>query len=323
MGRFEDSLSRNGLPDLRAARVSTLQVNVGKYCNQTCRHCHVDAGPHRRAEQMSEETARLVIDVLARHSSLETLDITGGAPELNANFRFLVREARALRRQVIDRCNLTVMYQDGLRDLPQFLAEHRVHVIASLPCYLEENVDRQRGKGVFAASIAALKALNAVGYGDEARGLQLDLVFNPQGPSLPPPQAALEADYKRELGKHGIVFNHLLTITNMPIARFKQDLLLSGKLERYVELLETKFNPVAVADVMCRTLLSVSWDGRLFDCDFNQMLELPLAERSLAHLRDFDLAALEQRRIRTAEHCLGCTAGAGSSCSGALLAGAK
>ena len=323
MARFDDCLTRSGHADLRAERISTLQVNVGKFCNQTCRHCHVDAGPHRIAEQMTHETARQVVDVLARHPSIETLDITGGAPELNPEFRYLVREAATLKRHVIDRCNLTVLFQDGQRELPQFLAAHRVHVIASLPCYSEENVDRQRGKGVFASSIAALKALNALGYGAENSGLTLDLVFNPQGPSLPPPQAALAADYKRELAKLGVRFNSLLTITNMAIARFKLDLEHSGKLGKYVELLESKFNPASVDDVMCRTLISVSWDGRLFDCDFNQMLELPLAEKSSAHIRDFDLAALQQRKIRTAEHCLGCTAGAGSSCSGALLTGAR
>ena len=319
MSRFQSCLTRHGQSELRAERLATLQVNVGKYCNQTCRHCHVDAGPHRIAEQMSAETAQLVVAVLRNNPSLETLDITGGAPELNPSFRYLVREATALGRKVIDRCNLTVMYQENQRDLPRFLAEHRVHVIASMPCYLEENVDRQRGKGVFSQIIAALLELNAAGYGQPATGLQLDLVFNPQGATLPPPQAALEADYRRELrARYGVEFNRLLTITNMPIARFKLDLQHTGNLRPYMDLLEAEFNPAASAAVMCRTLISVSWDGRLFDCDFNQMLDLPLKERSIGHLREFDLAKLEQRRIAVGDHCLGCTAGTGSSCAGAL-----
>ena len=316
--RFSDCLARSGIESLRASRIATLQVNVGKFCNQTCRHCHVDAGPHRVAEQMTRETAELVVGVLRRYPSLETLDITGGAPELNAQFRYLVTEARALGRAVIDRCNLTVLALEAHAGLAPFLAQQRVHIIASMPCYLEENVDKQRGKGVFAKSIAVLKELNALGYGRDA-ALPLDLMFNPLGATLPLPQAALEQDYKRELhARHGIVFNRLLTITNMPISRFREDLESSGKLGGYMELLEAKFNPAATGEVMCRTLISVGWDGRLFDCDFNQMLELPLDRAQARHIRDFDLDALRMRRIRTGDHCLGCTAGAGSSCAGAL-----
>jgi radical SAM/Cys-rich protein len=316
--RFDDCLARSNIESLRAVRIGTLQINVGKFCNQTCRHCHVDAGPHRVAEQMTHETAESIIGVLRRYPELATLDITGGAPELNAEFRYLVTEARALGRSVIDRCNLTVLALEAHADLAPFLAQHRVHIIASLPCYLEENVDKQRGSGVFAKSIAVLRQLNALGYGRD-ENLPLDLVFNPQGAGLPPPQAALEQDYKRELrARHGIEFNRLLTITNMPIARFRDDLAASGKLDGYMELLETKFNPAAAGDVMCRSLISVGWDGRLFDCDFNQMLELPLESMQARHIRDFDLNALRQRRIRTGDHCLGCTAGAGSSCAGAL-----
>jgi radical SAM/Cys-rich protein len=267
---------------------------------------------------MTHATAELVVAALRRYPELTTVDITGGAPELNAEFRYLVTQARMLGREVIDRCNLTVLALEAHADLPQFLAEQRVHVIASLPCYLEQNVDQQRGRGVFAKSIEVLKALNARGYGRDA-ALQLDLVYNPLGPSLPPPQAALEQDYKRELqARYGVVFNRLLTITNMPISRFREDLAASGKLDGYMDLLEARFNPAAAADVMCRSLISVGWDGRLYDCDFNQMLEISLENGQRQHVRDFDLHALQQRRIRTGEHCLGCTAGAGSSCGGAL-----
>ena len=315
--RFEQCLDQYaGVNSLSAKRITTLQVNVGKFCNQTCRHCHVDAGPHRVAEQMTHETATQVIAILRRHPSLTTLDITGGAPELNAQFRFLITEARALGRGVIDRCNLTTLALPAYSDLPEFLAEQRVHIVASLPCYLEENVDRQRGKGVYAASITVLQRLNQLGYGRETH-LPLDLVYNPIGAHLPPPQAALEQDYKRELlTRFGIQFNQLIAITNMPISRFRQDLEGSGKLAGYVNLLEQQFNAAAVDDLMCRTLISVSWDGRLFDCDFNQMLEMPIANART--IWNFDLDEFERRRICTGDHCLGCTAGAGSSCSGAL-----
>jgi radical SAM/Cys-rich protein len=316
--RFDEKLSQIGLQPLRANGVTTLQVNVGKYCNQTCRHCHVDAGPHRQ-EIMSASTAEKIIGILGRYPEIEILDITGGAPELHAPFRYLVREARALNRQVIDRSNLTVLFVEGQEDLATFLASHGVRIIASLPCYLESNVNKQRGSGVFQQSIEAIRKLNDLGYG--STGLELDLVYNPLGPALPPDQANLEADYKRELyARFGIRFNRLFTLTNMPIARFKQDLLQQGRMDEYMSTLANNFNPVSVDELMCRSLVSISWDGRVFDCDFNQMLEMPVGAAGSAHIDNFDMEALKKRRIRTAEHCFGCTAGAGSSCTGALTA---
>jgi radical SAM/Cys-rich protein len=315
---FQNAISAHGIAELRPRQIHTLQVNVGKYCNQTCRHCHVDAGP-QRTEIMSAEVAAHVISALKRYPQLETLDITGGAPELHAPFRMLVREARALGRQVIDRCNLTVLFVPGQEDLADFLAKNRVQIIASLPCYLEENVDQQRGSGVFQQSIAALKKLNEHGYGKNGSGLELNLIFNPLGPSLPPPQLELEHDYKAQLfDRHRIVFNQLFTLTNMPIARFERDLMLSGSLQNYMDLLLQKFNPAAIGGLMCRSMISVGWDGVLYDCDFNQMLGLPVDVEHCRHIADFDLHALQQRHIRTEKHCFGCSAGAGSSCGGAL-----
>lgn len=319
---FEKMLAAHNLHPLRARRVETLQVNVGKVCNQTCRHCHVDAGPHR-TESMTRETAAQCLRVLREHASIATLDITGGAPELNPNFRWMAAEARAMGRRVIDRCNLTVFFVEGQRDLPQFLAEQRIEVIASLPCYTAENVDKQRGAGVFDASIEALRMLNGLGYGRDESGLVLNLVYNPLGPSLPPPQAKLESDYKHALAdQFGIVFNNLFTITNMPINRFKTDLEAHGQFDTYMRKLEAAFNPAAANEVMCRDLISVGWDGRLYDCDFNQMLEMGLDAPGDASYKmtiaDFDLARLSARAICTGAHCLGCTAGAGSSCGGAL-----
>ncbi len=314
---FAEKLHQIGQAPLGAAHVETLQINVGKFCNQTCRHCHVDAGPTRK-EIMTRETAEAVVDVLRRHP-ISTLDITGGAPELNPNFNYLVEQARALGRHVIDRCNLTVFYEEGQGTLPEFLARHQVEIIASLPCYTEENVDKQRGKGVFSKSIKALRWLNCLGYGQPESGLTLNLVYNPLGPSLPPPQAALEEAYRTEFRKNfAIEFNHLFTITNMPISRFLKDLERRGERERYMELLGEKFNPATVEGVMCRSMVSVGWDGMLYDCDFNQMLELPLASGLPQNIHDFDLFLLERRRIRTADHCYGCTAGSGSSCTGAI-----
>ena len=317
---FDDSMAEAGLGPLVASAVRTLQVNLGKLCNQACRHCHVDAGPDRR-EAMTRET---ILDCLAAldRGRIPTLDITGGAPEMNPHFRWLVAEARALGTHVIDRCNLTILLAPGFEDLPEFLAGHEVEVIASLPCYLAENADKQRGDGVFDRSIEALRRLNALGYGDPAGRLKLGLVFNPAGPSLPPDQSKLEATYRRELrDRYGVAFSNLYTITNMPISRFLEDLAAEGKLDRYLELLVSAFNPSAVDGLMCRTTLSVGWDGRLFDCDFNQMLGLGLAPGAPAHIRDFDPARLAGRPITTAEHCHGCTAGAGSSCGGAIAAG--
>jgi radical SAM/Cys-rich protein len=315
---FEQTLTRTGLTPLRADGIQVLQVNVGKLCNQTCRHCHVDAGPERR-EVMSRETMLLCLDVLSR-ADIATLDITGGAPEMNPHFRWLVAEARKQGRHVIDRCNLTILLAPGYDDVPEFLAEKRVEIVASLPCYSPENTDAQRGDGVFDKSIAALRRLNALGYGRTDSGLILTLVYNPLGPNLPPPQAGLEAAYRRELAnRYGIVFNRLYTITNMPISRFLEDLTRAGRHEEYLAKLIAAYNPEAVEGVMCRTTLSVGWDGRLYDCDFNQMLELDLAAGLPRHIRDFDAAALSRRAIVTAPHCYGCTAGSGSGCQGAIV----
>ncbi len=315
---FDRTLAGHGSSPLRALRLDTLQVNVGKLCNQTCVHCHVDAGPSR-TEIMTRETVETVLDVIRRHPELRTVDITGGAPELNPHFDDLVSHCRALGRHVMDRCNLTVFFVRDKQYLPQFLADHQVEIVASLPCYLEENVDQQRGKGVYNRSIEALRLLNAAGYGMDGSGLTLNLVYNPLGPKLPPPQAGLEADYKEELAKRfGISFNRLYTITNMPINRFLQDLHQSGQYDTYMETLVTSFNPASVDGLMCRNLISVNWDGRLSDCDFNQMLDLPVEEAVPQTIFDFDLGRLAHRRVVTGMHCYGCTAGAGSSCGGAL-----
>ncbi len=316
---FAQALAESGLPPLRAVDIRILQVNVGKLCNQTCHHCHVDAGPDRR-EIMSRQTMRECLDVLAA-SDIPTLDITGGAPEMNPHFRWLVAEASRLGRRTIDRCNLTILLAPGYDDLPAFLAAHRVEVVASLPCYLAENTDAQRGSGAFDKSIAALRLLNAVGYGRPDSDLVLTLVYNPVGPSLPPPQADLETAYRRELqARYRVVFNRLYTITNMPISRFLNDLLQQGQYQRYMEKLVEAYNPAAAENVMCKTTLSVGWDGRLYDCDFNQMLDLPLTSGLPQHIRDFDRERLKQRSIVTGQHCYGCTAGSGSSCQGAVLA---
>ena len=318
---FEQALSERGLTPLRATSVDVLQVNLGKLCNQTCRHCHVDAGPDRR-EIMSRKTVDHCLDVL-RQSDIPTIDITGGAPELNPHFRYLVGEARKLGRRVIDRSNLTILLAPRHEDLPEFLAEHGVEIVASLPCYLEANCDRQRGEGVFQNSIEALRRLNALGYGVRDNGLSLTLVYNPVGPSLPPKQNELEADYRRELAaRYGIQFTRLYTITNMPISRFLDDLLRSGQYESYLQKLVNAFNPATVEGLMCRTTLSVDWQGRLFDCDFNQMLELGVAPGLPRHIRDFDPRQLAARRIITGRHCFGCMAGAGSSCQGTIATAA-
>jgi radical SAM/Cys-rich protein len=315
---FERVLAESGCTPLRSTSISVLQVNVGKLCNQTCRHCHVDAGPERR-EVMSRETMAVCLDVLDR-ADIPTLDVTGGAPEMNPHFRWLVTEARRLGRHVIDRCNLTILLAPGYDDLPEFLAEQGVEVVASLPCYLPENTNAQRGDGVFEKSIVALRRLNALGYGAPNSGLLLTLVYNPLGPTLPPPQAGLEAAYRRELaGRHGLVFNHLYTITNMPISRFLDDLVRSGRYDEYMDRLVATYNPAAVAGVMCRTTLSVGWDGRLYDCDFNQMLDLDLAPGLPPYIGDFDLVSLAGRPIVTGRHCFGCTASSGSGCQGAIV----
>jgi radical SAM/Cys-rich protein len=315
---FAAMLAKRGLEPLRAIGLQVLQINVGKVCNQTCRHCHVDAGPDRR-EVMSRETVRACLDVLAR-TEIPIVDITGGAPEMNPHFRELVSAARHLGRHVIDRCNLTILSAPGFQDLPEFLAANQVEIVASLPCYLEQNTDAQRGDGVFAKSIAGLKRLNALGYGRPETGRLLNLVYNPLGPALPPAQEKLEAAYHRELeARYGVAFNRLYTITNMPISRFLDDLLQSGQYEAYMQKLVDAFNPAAAAGVMCRTTLSVDWEGRLFDCDFNQMLELEVGPGLPRNIRDFDFVPLVERPIITGQHCYGCTAGGGSSCQGTIV----
>jgi len=314
---FDGTLKSAGLEPLSRQSVTTVQVNVGKVCNQACQHCHVDAGP-LRTESMSAETARRVIELVQASPGVETVDVTGGAPELNPNFRCLVEESRRGGRHVIDRCNLTVLFEPGQQDLGQFLVQNRAEIIASLPCYTRDNVDRQRGRGAFDKSIAALRILNSLGYGVES-SLRLNLVYNPLGPSLPPPQAALEADYKRRLREdYGIEFHSLYTLTNMPINRFADSLVRIGKSDSYQDLLEHSFNPSTVASVMCRSLLSIGWNGALYDCDFNQMLEIAAGGHpTVWDIRSFD--ELAGARIRTGHHCFGCTAGAGSSCGGSLL----
>jgi radical SAM/Cys-rich protein len=315
--RFSAVLRDHSLAPLRRDKITTLQVNLGKLCNQACHHCHVEAGP-KRTEIMPRHVAERVIELLERNPGVTRVDLTGGAPELNPHFRWLVAEARRLGRAVIDRCNLTVLFEPGMDDLAEFLAANAVRVVASLPCYTAENVEKQRGHGVFRKSIEGLELLNALGYG-RASGLPLDLVYNPIGPFLPPAQEKLEAKYKEELSRlFDIEFNALLTITNMPIRRFAHALERSGQHEAYMGLLVNHFNPSTVGELMCRSLISVGWDGRLFDCDFNQMLELPLGagERTVWDIDRLD--AVAGARITVASHCLGCTAGAGSSCSGAL-----
>ncbi len=317
---FSSRACHTGGP-LRRARIESLQINLGKLCNQACLHCHVDAGP-KRTEIMGRATVDLALD-LVRAADVHTVDITGGAPELNPSFRYVVKTLRDEGRQVIDRCNLTVLFESGQEDLAEFLALMGVEIIASLPCYSEENVTKQRGQGVYDKSIRALRILNALGYGQDDSGLMLNLIYNPAGPHLPPPQQQLEADYKRELGTHfGLVFNQLYTITNMPIARFAHSLERDRQLDAYLRLLADAFNPATVESLMCRSQVSVSWDGFMYDCDFNQMLNLTLGQTEPLRLgeqsADELVRALERRAIVVGSHCYGCTAGAGSSCGGAL-----
>ena len=314
---FERRLAQAGLLPLHATGITVLQINVGKLCNQTCRHCHVDAGPDR-TESMSRDTAELCIRALAQ-TDIPLVDLTGGAPELNRNFRWLVEQARALGRHVMDRCNLSVLLLPSQADLGEFLAEHHVEIVASLPYYRASQTDAQRGTGVFEKSLDALRLLNGLGYGKPGSGLNLTLVHNPVGAFLPPRQDAIEAQFRNELRtRHGVEFNRLYTITNMPVSRFLEFLIESGNYDGYMERLANAFNPAAAAGVMCRYTLSVGWDGRLYDCDFNQMLDTTVAEDVPSHIRDFNLEQLHQRRIVTGNHCYGCAAGAGSSCGGAV-----
>ncbi len=316
---FAEFLRGRGLPPLVRGRVRTLQVNLGRLCNLACHHCHVEAGPTRK-EIMPRRVAERVLALLEASPHAETLDLTGGAPEMNPNFEFLVSGARALGRRVIDRCNLTVFFEPGMGGIPDLLGRHEVAVVASLPCYTAENVDRQRGRGVFDRSIEALRWLNRLGYGLPDSPLDLALVYNPLGAFLPPPQPALEAKYREELRRlFGIEFHRLYAITNLPIRRFADWLARRGEYAKYMSLLVNHFNAATLAGVMCRSLLSVGWDGRLFDCDFNQMLDLEIPDGR--GLTVFDLASVEElegRPIAVGSHCFGCTAGSGSSCNGAL-----
>ena len=319
MNRFAQTLAEHSLP-LRHTRTEVLQINVGKLCNLTCIHCHVNAGPKRK-EIMTRETIDRVIDWFAR-TDIPKVDLTGGAPEMIPDFLYFVERLKALSppRHIIDRCNLTILLEPGYEDYGSFLARHDVEIIASMPCYSPENVNAQRGEGVFDASIKALQLLNSLGYGVVPE-LPLHLVYNPHGAFLPGPQGELEADYKRELKEHfGIVFNHLYTITNLPIARFASWLKNNNKLADYMALLNESFNPATVEGLMCRNTISVSWTGEVFDCDFNQMLKMQwrAGDRALS-LWDIDPAEVEDREILTGNHCFGCTAGAGSSCGGALV----
>lgn len=315
---FANTLSTHHLPPLTRGALQVLQLNVGRVCNLTCRHCHVDAGPERK-ESMSRGVVEQCV-AFARQLAVPTVDITGGAPEMHPDFRWLVEELTAQGRRVIDRCNLTILLAPGFTDLPAFLARHQVEIIASLPCYLEQNVDQQRGDGVFEASLEALRRLNAEGYGVAGSGRELNLIYNPLGPSLPPAQERLEADYRRELqGRYGLVFNRLYVLANQPISRFLQDLVDSGRLDEYLEKLVNAFNPHTVAGLMCRSTLSVDWRGRLYDCDFNQMLDLPLHTTGPATISEALASPPTDLPIATGRHCYACTAGAGSSCQGAVV----
>lgn len=315
---FTTRLKEHGKFPLHATEISTLQLNLGKMCNQVCDHCHVDAGPDRK-EIMTKETMLQCLTVL-KDESIHTVDLTGGAPEMNPNFRWFVEEISALNKKIIVRCNLTIIVANKKHnDLPQFFKKHNVEVVSSLPCYTEGNTDKQRGEGVFAKSIKALQLLNAAGYGVKDSALILDLVFNPGGASLPPSQSALEADYKVQLKEDfDIVFNQLYTITNLPISRFLDYLVKSGRYEEYMGKLSDTFNSNAVDSVMCRNIISVGWDGYLYDCDFNQMLDLHVSTPESKHISEFDSSKLKNRSIVLNQHCYGCTAGAGSSCGGTI-----
>jgi len=314
-------LTRTDFPPLRRRAVETLQVNLGYRCNQTCVHCHVNAGPGR-TEEMSGDNIDALVAFLDANPDVRTLDLTGGAPELNRHFRRLVIAARSRGVRVIDRCNLTILEEPDQEGLAQFLAAQGVEVVASMPCYLQDNVDRQRGKGVYDASIRGLQWLNRLGYGRDGGELRLDLVYNPQGPSLPPPQEALAEDYRRHLAENfGIVFNQLFTLANMPIQRFGSMLVSKGQFDSYMRLLRSAHRESNLDQVMCRSLLSVDWLGYVYDCDFNQQLDLPVRmnQRSRIHLSEIAANLLKDAPIRVADHCYGCTAGQGSSCGGALL----
>jgi len=320
MHNMMPKLAAYNFPAIRRSQLEILQVNLGYLCNQSCLHCHVNAGPKRK-ELMQRDTIDQLLAYID-HRQIKRLDLTGGAPEMNPHFRDFVTEARARGVQVIDRCNLTILQQPGYEDLAQFLADQQVEIVASLPCYISDNVDAQRGDGVFADSIKSLQQLNRLGYGQADSGLELSLVYNPQGPTLPPPQAMLEADYKQHLSdEFGIVFTRLFTLANLPIQRFGSTLVSKGEFEPYMQTLMNSHSDDNLAGVMCRTTLSVDWQGYLYDCDFNQMLRMPLAAGQGAtktHIRDILELELNHQPIAVAGHCYGCTAGQGSSCGGAL-----
>jgi len=310
--KFIDAVRSAGSEPLAAKDIAVLQVNMGYQCNMACSHCHVSAGP-ARTEAMDKSTVDAILQVLA-DNPIGTLDITGGAPEMNPLFPSLVNSARKMNNRVIARTNLTVFFEKGSEGFPEFYRDHEVELIASMPCYLEENVNATRGNGVYQKSIEALRRLNSLGYGDETGKLSLSLVYNPAGPFLAPAQCTLGADYKRELkARHGIVFNRLFAFTNMPIGRFRDALAKSGKIEAYEEMLASAFNPATLEKVMCRSLVSVGWDGKLYDCDFNQVLGIPVAADAPQYIRSFDLSALSRRSISVDDHCFGCTAGQGST----------
>ena len=315
---FEDKLKGAGLFPFRTTSIEIFQINVGKMCNQVCKHCHVDAGPDRK-EIMSRDTMQLCLDIL-KDSPINIVDLTGGAPEMNPHFRWFVSELFQLGKKVMVRCNLTIILANKkYNDLPQFFKDHGVEVVSSLPFYTASRTDNQRGKGVFDQSIEALKLLNEVGYGIENSGYILNLVYNPAGAFFPGDQRSLEREFKRELeAKYNVCFNNLFTITNLPVSRFLDYLISSGNYDQYMEKLINAFNPVAATNVMCRNTISVGWDGYLYDCDFNQMLDLKVSTKESQHLRDFDIGKLQDRTIITNQHCYGCTAGAGSSCGGAV-----
>jgi radical SAM/Cys-rich protein len=315
---FQQKLEETGLFPLKPLQLEIFQVNIGKMCNQTCKHCHVDAGPDRK-EIMTEETMLQCLDVLKNNPFLKTIDLTGGAPEMNPNFRWFVEEIKKLDRHIIVRCNLTIILANKkYYELPQFYKQHNIEVVSSLPFYTQDRTDRQRGNGVFEDSIKALQMLNEVGYGKEESKLILNLVYNPAGAFLPPSQQSLEKEYKQALNqRYGIAFNNLFTITNMPISRYLDYLLTTGNYESYMEKLVTAYNPVAAENVMCRNTISIGWDGYLYDCDFNQMLELKV-DCTSKHISQFNIETLNNRKIIVGQHCYGCTAGSGSSCGGAV-----
>lgn len=317
---FAERIKDLGYAPLKPVGIDVFQLNIGKLCNQVCLHCHVDAGPDKTRENMSRETLERCLEIIANTPGISTVDITGGAPEMHPDFKWFVQECRKLGKRVMNRCNLTIILANKkYHDLPQFFKENQVHLVSSLPYFSKKRTDSQRGDGVFEDSIKALQMLNEVGYGKEGSGLILDLVYNPTGAFLPASQETLEPEFKRQLKRrYDIVFNQLFAITNLPISRFLEYLLESDNYEEYMESLSEAFNPMTVEGVMCRNMVSVSWDGYIYDCDFNQMLELKVKPKHTQHIRDFDAAALLDRDIIVNQHCYGCTAGAGSSCGGEI-----